>query len=223
MNWNREEESDTDANDMEQAALTGLSGPTNKDQAEMAEIMSKRRQRQKWLCSRYVLLFSMCLNGVLMFVMNMMSSSHNDAPPPAAPVTPPQVQEGWVRPPIIYGLAHIAKTGGTTINGELANHFERVCGNKGYSYDAYMTNERFQQTVEKRANDDSKKKNHLVMRADQGDSLTKLWPSFNRGNTPRKWMDEVGYDDCDYVAIETKFIEQWQGVIDQAQTRMEKT
>ena len=156
-----------------------------------------------------------------MFVMNMMSSSHNDAPPPAAPVTPPQVQEGWVRPPIIYGLAHIAKTGGTTINGELANHFERVCGNKGYSYDAYMTNERFQQTVEKRANDDSKKKNHLVMRADQGDSLTKLWPSFNRGNTPRKWMDEVGYDDCDYVAIETKFIEQWQGVIDQAQTRME--
>lgn len=33
-------------------------------------------------------------------------------------------------------------TGGTSINGILANKFERVCGNKGFSYDAYQDNER---------------------------------------------------------------------------------
>ena len=43
---------------------------------------------------------------------------------------------GWVRPDVVYGHVHMAKTAGTEINGELAMHFERVCGNKGYSYDA---------------------------------------------------------------------------------------
>ena len=32
---------------------------------------------------------------------------------------------------IIYGHVHVAKTGGTSLNGMLANKFERVCGNKG--------------------------------------------------------------------------------------------
>ena len=31
----------------------------------------------------------------------------------------------------IFGHVHIAKTAGTEINGELAAHFERVCGHKG--------------------------------------------------------------------------------------------
>lgn len=33
----------------------------------------------------------------------------------------------------IYGLVHIAKTGGTWINFILSSSYERVCGNKGYS------------------------------------------------------------------------------------------
>lgn len=42
----------------------------------------------------------------------------------------------------IYGFVHIPKTAGSNINGELALSFERVCGNKGYSYDAVNHNAR---------------------------------------------------------------------------------
>eukprot|EP00985_Skeletonema_marinoi_P003267 scaffold1367_cov209-Skeletonema_marinoi.AAC.7 len=35
----------------------------------------------------------------------------------------------------------MAKTGGTSLNGIFANTFERVCGQKGYSYDAFQDNE----------------------------------------------------------------------------------
>lgn len=41
---------------------------------------------------------------------------------------------------VIYGHIHMAKTGGTSINGQLASQFERVCGNKGYSFNAYQAN-----------------------------------------------------------------------------------
>ena len=40
----------------------------------------------------------------------------------------------------IFGHIHVAKTGGSSINVMLANKFERVCGHKGYSYDAYADN-----------------------------------------------------------------------------------
>lgn len=43
---------------------------------------------------------------------------------------------------MISKLLPIVSTGGTSINGILANKFERVCGNKGFSYDAYQDNER---------------------------------------------------------------------------------
>jgi len=50
--------------------------------------------------------------------------------------------KGELRPNngVTYGLLHMAKTGGTTINGELAMNYERVCGNKGYSQDYYAHN-----------------------------------------------------------------------------------
>jgi hypothetical protein len=54
---------------------------------------------------------------------------------------------GWVRPEVVYGMVHMAKTSGTEINGELAMRFERVCGNKGYSYDFYSLNERLKKHV----------------------------------------------------------------------------
>ena len=44
--------------------------------------------------------------------------------------------------PIVVGHIHIAKTGGTSINGMAANEFERVCGNKGYSFDFFQSNRR---------------------------------------------------------------------------------
>lgn len=53
----------------------------------------------------------------------------------------PSKPREYVHPNIIYGHVHIAKTGGTSLNGILANKFERVCGNKGITYSAYASNE----------------------------------------------------------------------------------
>ena len=44
--------------------------------------------------------------------------------------------------PPLFGHVHIAKTSGTSLNGNMSLHFERVCGNKGYSYNAYQSNPR---------------------------------------------------------------------------------
>jgi hypothetical protein len=53
-----------------------------------------------------------------------------------------KVRVGFTFPPVIFGHIHIAKTAGTEINGVLAQRFERVCGVKGYSYDAISFNQR---------------------------------------------------------------------------------
>ena len=39
---------------------------------------------------------------------------------------------GFVRYDKMFGHVHMAKTAGSEINGELAAHYERVCGHKGY-------------------------------------------------------------------------------------------
>ena len=44
---------------------------------------------------------------------------------------------------MIYGHVHMAKTGGSFVNGALALNYERVCGEKGYSYDAFQANWRY--------------------------------------------------------------------------------
>ena len=108
----------------------------------------------------------------------------------------------------VYGLLHMAKTGGTEINGELANHFERVCGNKGYSYDALETNRRFQQKkAEYESNNSSQ--HGLLYEMDMGDIISQIKPRHNRGNIPRPVMVEIGFDNCDYVALETVRTSEW--------------
>ena len=84
-------------------------------------------------------------------------------------------------PPILYGHVHMAKTGGTSLNGILANTFERVCGHKGYSYDAFQDNER-------------EKRNKGRVKA-QGRSRVFL-------NT----MMEIGFEECDYISVETDWL-----------------
>lgn len=81
-------------------------------------------------------------------------------------------------PKKIYGHIHIPKTGGTSLNGIFANKFERVCGNKGYSYDAYRVNEL------------------AAVKESEG-----VWinPS---GREKKGNMGKVGWDDCDYVSNE---------------------
>ncbi|KAL9187285.1 hypothetical protein ACHAXT_001388 [Thalassiosira profunda] len=77
----------------------------------------------------------------------------------------------------------MAKTGGTSLNGILANKFERVCGNNGYSYDAYGDNER------------AKKKEAA------GETVR---PE-GRSSVERSVMEETGFEDCDYVSRETQW------------------
>ena len=108
--------------------------------------------------------------------------------------------EGWVRPPAVCGLVYDAKTAGTKINGELANHFKRVCGNKGYSYNALRTNKQYVTTIEKkdgRLNNARKGVKHI-----DGDSCGLLHKGADHGDVPIPLVEEIGFDDCDYVALE---------------------
>lgn len=79
----------------------------------------------------------------------------------------------WNYPDRIFGLAHIAKTAGTNLNGNLSMHYERICGNKGYSLDAIGANERFIQSNQTSV--DKVK-----------DSYTRLERNYNRGISCQK-------------------------------------
>ena len=80
---------------------------------------------------------------------------------------------------VLYGHIHMAKTGGSSLNGELALNYERICGSKGYSYDYFQAQERYRQNpayVEQ--------------------------IGFNRLVVAPETMDEIGYEDCDFVSQE---------------------
>ena len=83
-------------------------------------------------------------------------------------------------PSILYGHVHIAKTGGTSLNGILANTFERVCGHKGYSYDAFQENERAK----------------ILEKEGKG-----TYPK-GRSRVFDPIMKEIGFEDCDYISHE---------------------
>jgi len=94
---------------------------------------------------------------------------------------------------IIYGHVHMAKTGGSTINGWLAAKYERVCGNKGYSYNAYAANTRAFQEAKKF---DSNK------------------GSLDKGSGGA-WVyneDEIGFEDCDYISRESSASRSWNSI-----------
>lgn len=116
-------------------------------------------------------------------------------------------QHGWIRPDKVYGLVHMAKTAGTEINGELAARYEHVCGNKGYSYDFFATNQRTKEM--------SLKRNRTSTHFNLGESVSKLYPGNNRGNPAWNFSIEIGFEDCDYIALEmpggrwVKFTEKW--------------
>lgn len=79
---------------------------------------------------------------------------------------------------IVFGHVHMAKTGGSTLNGWLAAKYERVCGNKGYSYNAYAANVRAFEAAKK--------------------------VDWNKGSGGA-WVyneKEIGFEDCDYISKE---------------------
>ena len=115
------------------------------------------------------------------------------------------VEKGWVRPDVVFGLVHMAKTAGTTINGALAVHFERVCGNKGFSFDAELWNKK---RLEKLAS-----KGHRRL------SSEKETPSSQETNAHHPHIGEhtelMDFEECDYIAEEmdwtgwSEFSQKW--------------
>lgn len=85
---------------------------------------------------------------------------------------------------MIYGHVHVAKTGGTELNGLLASKYERVCGNKGYSYDFFAVN-KLNLANNNRHHDRKKTK--------------------TRGKISYEEMAEIGYEDCDYISQEVEW------------------
>ena len=129
-------------------------------------------------------------------------------PPKIATVTaqsPPKTNHSDV----VYGFVHIAKTAGTEINGELAVRYERVCGNKGYSYDAHAFNDRSDAWIQEHP------RKPLQEGGGYLDSITLATKrGNNRGRVPQSIMDEIGYQDCDWVGNEVK-VQFWQDLADQ--------
>ena len=97
---------------------------------------------------------------------------------------------------ITYGHIHVAKTGGTVLNGMLALNYERVCGHKGYSHDYYQHNKRY--------NESSTTTNFKGIK----DSITKIIPGygFHRGRVPFVVMIESGFEDCDWISFEKEAV-----------------
>lgn len=89
---------------------------------------------------------------------------------------------GWVRPNVVFGHIHLAKTAGTTLNGLMASRFERVCGHKGYSYDYHQYNERLK----------------------EGKSPWHYKSDRASGRVDLEVMDDIGYTNCDWISFETK-------------------
>ncbi|KAL3782072.1 hypothetical protein ACHAW5_000693 [Stephanodiscus triporus] len=103
---------------------------------------------------------------------------------------------GFTFPPVIFGHIHMAKTAGSEINGELAQRFERVCGHKGYSYDAIAFNQRVGKVMKKA--DDW----HWSQTLKTKDLISKSYRKYNRGRVHSTVMDEIGYHDCDWISFE---------------------
>jgi len=82
---------------------------------------------------------------------------------------------------IVYGHLHVAKTGGTNLNGRMAAKYDNVCGNKGYSFNSYRINaEKFKFNESSGA---GRKKIELK-------------------GTQLAIMTEIGFENCDFISIE---------------------
>lgn len=110
---------------------------------------------------------------------------------------------GWVRPKIIFGHVHMAKTAGSEINGLLSVNYERVCGNKGYSSDALQTNKRFSEDG-----------------WNMNDDIQITYPGYNRARVPMQTMQQRGFDDCDYISLEVRSVKTWASIYTQSPMEM---
>jgi len=132
----------------------------------------------------------------------------------------------YTHPNRIFGQVHMTKTGGTSLNGELALNYERVCGHKGWSYDAYEVNARMKRWAERTRNDtkanamDWRKVRDSYTWAQRGKDGGRSQNLASRGRVPSWIGDEIGYHDCDYI-IEERNWEFWVQFGDFHNTTME--
>mmetsp|Transcript_3234 Transcript_3234/g.4262 ORF Transcript_3234/g.4262 Transcript_3234/m.4262 type:complete len:324 (+) Transcript_3234:140-1111(+) len=97
----------------------------------------------------------------------------------------------------VYGHVHIAKTSGSNLNGMMSVRYSHVCGNKGYSYDAYQHNKRLQ---EARDTHNDALRNDIYREVGSPDPNARL--DFNRGRIPQPFVKEIGFEDCDWISWE---------------------
>ena len=98
---------------------------------------------------------------------------------------------------IVYGHLHMQKTAGSNINGMMATKYDNVCGNKGSSYNAFVVNQERQEAITNMENGN---------RAEV---------SFGRKGVPyNEVRDTIGFANCDYISVETKWKNWKQDIVD---------
>eukprot|EP00934_Nitzschia_sp_Nitz4_P009360 Nitzschia sp. Nitz4//scaffold28_size193895//129885//132995//NITZ4_001671-RA/size193895-snap-gene-0.346-mRNA-1//-1//CDS//3329546000//9350//frame0 len=98
--------------------------------------------------------------------------------------------------PYVFGLVHVAKTAGSYINSYLAAHFERVCGNKGYSYNSAANYRLVNHSVE--ASLSRNETPCLNFKCTYGKEEKNI-------KTRPRDIKAIGFEDCDYIALERKW------------------
>ena len=99
--------------------------------------------------------------------------------------------------PRLCGHVHIAKTGGTSLNGMLALKANGVCGHKGYSRDYAAFNQAVSRAQGWLSISDKVTTESRSMGLTSG--------PFNRGRIPHKIMAKRGYTDCKYISVEANW------------------
>ena len=94
----------------------------------------------------------------------------------------------------LYGHIHIAKTGGTSLNGRLALHANGVCGHKGYSRDYAEFNREVKQNEQWTS---------IVDTVTNESRAIGIHGRFNRGRVPYALMRLRGYAGCKYISMES--------------------
>lgn len=133
-----------------------------------------------------------CILSAITYVITFSFIPFRKSSSSPSPMLSTDDAQAYTRLNILFGHLHMAKTGGTTLNGIMANRFERVCGNKGYSYDAYLANERAKEAIQA-ANDES----------------IKLSSKFGHDRVKKSTIYEIGFEDCDYISTEEENPQWW--------------
>eukprot|EP00934_Nitzschia_sp_Nitz4_P006670 Nitzschia sp. Nitz4//scaffold118_size93875//71218//72320//NITZ4_004797-RA/size93875-exonerate_est2genome-gene-0.71-mRNA-1//1//CDS//3329533751//6660//frame0 len=191
-------------------------------------------QRHEVKCSYRKLVVVLLISNVLSLLMlvQILSSGSRTGMFPAKPRSPTTTQQGishlranndnamaqqtslgytYQPHPHVFGFVHIAKTAGSYINSYLAAHYKRVCGDKGNSYDSAALYRRVNDTIHSHL--DHYQQPCQNVQCNYGDDIIRrtYQNGYGRARVPFEVMKEVGFEDCDYIALEIH-AEDWEDV-----------